>query len=268
MIKNYLVVALRNLTRYKAYNLINILGLAIGIACCILILLFVQHEFSFDHFHAKSDRIFRVLRENKMAGTSARFSPDSSGGITPAMQRDFPEVEAATRFLNWGAWVRYEETFLQQGFCLADPTLLQMFDIALVRGDAQTALKEPGSVLVSEQAAKRFFTDEDPLGKIISVDNSNYGGMYKITGIMRDMSERAHFRLDFMVAGASPDAPPHFLNAWEGWTPTSSWRPFHNYILLKEGHSPQALEAKLDDFIALAASRGLCGALGRAARRG
>lgn len=134
MLGSYLRIALRNLARDRAYATINVVGLAIGVACCILIVLFVRFEFSFEGVHPKSARIYRVLRENTMAGTSARFSPGTSGAITPAMLADFPEVEAATRTLNWGAWIKVDGKLMHEGFSLADPSFLEIFDYPLRDG--------------------------------------------------------------------------------------------------------------------------------------
>lgn len=250
LIRNYLRVARRNLARHRGYTAISVAGLVIGIACCILILLFVRVEFSFQDLHPKSDRIYRVLRENTMAGTAARFSPGTSGAITPAMIADFPEVEAATRILDWGAWLEVDGKLTWSGFCIADPSFLEMFDYPLVVGDLETAFARPNSVIITESVAMRLFGEARPVGRTFTVDNSNYGGLYTVTAIAADMPERAHRKFDILTNAPPADGARHFRGVWENWVPTSSWRPFQNYVLLREGVTPEALEAKLPDFIA------------------
>ena len=244
MLRNYLTVAGRNLLRHKLSSFINVLGLAIGMACCILITLFIRDEFRHNSFHPKAGRIFRVLRETRMSGSNVSFDAGTSGGITPAMRSDFPEVEDATRVLNWSMWVRYGETNLEQMFCLADTSVLRMFDYSSVSGNPVAALQEPGSVLISETAAQRYFGGEDPIGQVVTVDHDRMEGDFRITGVLKDMSRHAWFRFDFLTATDAHRFP------WQGWNPRTSWRPVQNYILLREGHSHKALETKLHDFLA------------------
>ena len=250
MFRNYLTVAVRNLLRHKLYSFINVLGLAIGMACCILILLFIQDEFRYNTFHTQAHRIFRVLRETKVSGRNVEFDTGTSGGITPAMLNDFPEVEGAMRVMNWSMWVRYEEKNLTQFFCLADASILEMFDFSFASGNPETAFQAPGSALISERAAQRYFGDEDPIGKVVTVGHDKMGGDYKITGVLKDVSRYAHIRFDFLTAAPPADAHSFLRSlAWQGWNPKTSWRPVQNYILLREGYSHKALEAKLHDLM-------------------
>ena len=243
MLKNYLTVALRNLLRHKLPLCINVLGLAVGMACCILIMLYIRDEFRYSSFHPKAHRIVRVLRETRMSGSNPTFDGGTSGGITPAMKDEFPEVEEATRVLNWGMWVRHGDMNLMQSVCLADVSILRVFDYASVSGDPEAALQEPGSVLITESAAKRYFDTEDPIGKVVTVDHSRLKGDLRITGVLKDMSRYAWCRFDFLTATDAHRFP------WEGWNARTSWRPIQNYVLLREGYSHSALEAKLHDFM-------------------
>ena len=250
MYKHYVILACRNLSRKKVYTGINVLGLAIGLACCILILLYVRDEFRYDGFHSKGHRMFRLLRESKMGGSETRFSPRTSGAIALAMVNDYPEVEAATRIINWTHWVGYKEKLFNVYFCLAEATLLSMFDFQMVRGDIRTALEQRGSVLVSERAARLYFGDENPIGKVVTVDSDLLGGDYTITGVLKDMPRYARHRFDFLTSAPPVDAPEYFGDrAWQGWSPTNSWRPVNTYILLAEGYSHEDLKVKLHDFM-------------------
>jgi putative ABC transport system permease protein len=250
MLKNYFIVAMRNLLRHKIYSLINISGLGIGMACCILILLFIQDEFRRATFHDNGHRIFRVLMETRMSGSGGQFSSGTDGGITPATLNDFPEVQKAARVINWPQWVRYGDKMLMQGFCLADPAVLEMFGYSLVRGNPETALRDPGLVVVTESAARRYFGDADPIGKVITVDSDKFGGDYKITGVLRDISPYAYFHFDFLTSSPLPQSPAYFReSAWKGWRPNNSWRPVQNYIMLPGGYPHKELEKKLHAFM-------------------
>ena len=249
MLRNYLVVALRNLLRAKLYALIHVWGLAIGIACCLLILLYIQDQLRYGAIHPKGDRIYRILRESKLAGSGEEITAGASTAIVPAMLADFPEVEAAFRILNWGVWINYKDKQLHRSFCLADAAILEMLDLPLVQGDSQTALSEPNTLLISEKAALEFFAAGDPIGEMVKVDNDKLGGEYIITGIFKEIGRHAHTRFDFLSAAPSTQTSEWFRSQWDIWNIKTSWRPFGNYIMLREGQDPRALEAKLPDFI-------------------
>ena len=251
MIRSYFATFLRYFLQHKAYASISILGMAVGIACCLLIMLFIRDEYKYEQFHKNGYRIYRVLREVKMAGSNSRFDTGTSGGITPAMIKDFPEVEAAARIVNWTHWIRYGEKNHEQSLALADAALLRMFGYELVEGEIESALQNVGSILVSEAAARRYFDDENPVGKAVVVDGDKFGGDYVITGVIRDRSRHARFRFDFYTAHPLPQCPPYVKDsAWAGWRPNSGWRPFRNYVMLREGASREALEKKLPAFMA------------------
>ncbi|MDP6037504.1 MAG: ABC transporter permease, partial [Candidatus Latescibacteria bacterium] len=135
MLKNYLIVAVRNLLRYKVYSLINVLGLAVGMACCILILLYVQDELNYDRHHEKGDRIYRVLRERHVGTGSSSVNSGISGAMAPALRRDFPEVEQAVRVMDRSAFVRYKDKIFEQRICISEAPILEMFTFPLVEGD-------------------------------------------------------------------------------------------------------------------------------------
>jgi len=166
MLRNYLKIAVRNLLRNRLYSLINIFGLASGMACCLLILGYVGDELGYDRFHEKGERIYRVIREDTSAQGSI-FGPNISGGLAPALLSDLPEVERAVRVNShgsrpsefwedyWQSWVRHGEKVLPVRICDADPDFLELFTFPLVRGTA--ALEEPHTALITQEMAHKLF---------------------------------------------------------------------------------------------------------------
>jgi putative ABC transport system permease protein len=247
MLRNHLTIALRHLLRQKLYSAINISGLAIGMACCILILLFIQHELSYDRFHERAERIYRVVRETKDQKTL--FSDRTSAPLGEMLHSNFPEVQAAVRVRSdrWTSIRRGERMFWGR-FCVADASIFEIFSFSLVKGDAATALAEPFSVVISEKIARTHFRDEDPLGQVITVETRTFTGKgdYMITGVLRDIPATSSIQFDFLTATPGEGRPG---GAWQGWT-DSPWTPQETYVLLQEGHNPKELERKLPDFVA------------------
>ena len=247
MVKNYFMVAIRNLLRYKVYSLINVLGLAVGMACCVLILLFVQHELRYDTFHEQSDRIYRVVRETRGVSGAGSFHPGTSGLLAGALVQDLPEVEKATRvMINGNIWVRYGDDGFSQTFCVADPEMLEMFDFPLIKGNVETALQNRFSVLVTEETAQKYFGEEDPVGKVITAEGRYHGGDYTITGVLKNVPEYSSLQFDFLSATVHQEIP---LTAWEQWQPNTSWRPVRTYVLLRASATGDGVPSKLSDLM-------------------
>lgn len=248
MLRNYLLIAYRNLKRSPGYALINITGLAIGIACCVLILMYVRDELSYDRFHTEADRIYRVVEV--IEGAEESSSQPFPAGET--LVSDFPHlVETSVRFFNLQAptlAVEYEpsvgeaQLYNEPRFFFVDSTLFDVFDFELVQGDERTALANPNSVLVTETMARKYFGDEDPIGKILRVENQL--DLY-VTGVLADTPSNAHFAFDFLASFSSlrPAFPPEFMN--QNWY----WNPCWTYILLQENVRPAALEAQFPTFV-------------------
>ena len=247
MLKNYLTIAMRNLLRHKGYSTINILGLAIGMACCVIIILYIQDELSYDRYHTKKDRIYRLAESMEAPGRllEAAVTP---APWAPALVRDYPEIEHAVRLKPPGSrWlIRYEDKrFYEKGFFFADSTVFDVFTLPLVKGNPATALTVPNTLVFSESMVKKYFGDEDPIGKMITGDS-----VYKftITGIMQDLPKNSHFHFDFLASYATLAAdslygePSTFQNG--GFN-----HGFYTYLQLKEGYPPGELEKKFPDFL-------------------
>ena len=248
MVRNYLIVALRNLLKHKLYSLINVLGLAIGMACCILILLFIQDEFSYDCYHEKADQIYRVLRETRTESGPSQVSALTSGPVGPALAQDFPEVRQATRMmLRPNQWTRHEDTGFTKHLCLVEPDLFEIFDFPLVKGDLETALRDPYAALITEETAREYFGDEDPMGKELVVEGRVFPGMYTVTGILKDLPKQTTLRFDLVHSTVPKNGP--YRNVWENWQDVS-WREVQTFVVLPQGYDPDALERKLSDFMA------------------
>jgi putative ABC transport system permease protein len=234
MLKNYFIIAIRNLIKYRFYSIINIFGLMVGIASCMVILLFVNFEVSYDTYNKNADRIYRVDWELYLNGNHTY-----KAAVTPPMAevlvRDYPEVEAATRFRNMGAFhfKREVENTVEWRVVYADNDLFNIFTIPFIAGDPATALKDPYSMVISEKCVAKFFPGEDALGKTLIKDNKD---LYKITGIIRDIPENSHFHYWMFLSMEGLEESKN--NNWIGG-------PYNTYVLLRKGADPKVLEAKL-----------------------
>ncbi|NKB71584.1 MAG: FtsX-like permease family protein [Candidatus Latescibacteria bacterium] len=249
MWRNYLRMALRQWRRNKVFTAIHLAGLSIGMAGCILIFLFIEEEFRYVNYHAKGDRVFRVLRQSEMAGSGAQIDYFAPSALGPAMQREFPQVEDTARLLDdWWIWTRHGDKELYIDVALGDAALLEMFDIPLLRGDRATVLARPNTAVITQRLAGDYFGDQDPIGQVITVADDKLGGDYVVTGLMGDMSPYAQVAFDFLTAHPSAETSQWFRDQFDLWETDSSWRPFVSYIMLREGASAAQVEAHLADF--------------------
>ncbi|MFZ6011634.1 MAG: ABC transporter permease [Bacteroidota bacterium] len=240
MLQNYLKVALRNLSKQRFYSFINIAGLALGIAACLLIVLYVQHELSFDRYHEKSGRIYRVNGEIKFAGTHYKLAVGPAP-LAETVLQEYPEVENSVRFRSRGSYlVKREnatESFREHLVIWADSTFFDIFSVPVIKGDPHTALKDPNSIAISRAMAEKYFKNEDPLGQTMILDNQLNA---KVTAVYENMPTTGHFRFDIMIsmAGLEEAKSTNFLS-----------NNFNTYLLLKEGTDAKALEAKLPGLV-------------------
>ncbi len=240
MLYNYLKIALRNLLRHKAYSFINIAGLAVGIACCTFILLFVQDELSFEKNHAKAQNIYRLTISMDNNGTVEKAGI-TSPPIAPQLKQDFPEVQQFVRLYNPGsqALLRYgNKAFYEASGFFTDSTLFEVFNYPLVAGSPKTALNEPNSIVLSQELAKKYFGDENPLGKIIELE-TNVPFTLKVTGILAEVPRTTQVRPDFLV-------PMRLL----GNDVLGQWfnYGFASYILVNNNFNAAAFDQKLQAF--------------------
>jgi putative ABC transport system permease protein len=240
MLRNYLITALRNLYKNKIFSLINILGLSVGLASFVLISLYVYHELSMDRFHAKADRIFRIV-ENLRTENELLLQSTSSPPMGPMLLKDFPEVESYVRFNGQSARVRKGDlSFYEDEAVLADSTLFDVFSFQLLKGDPKTALTKPRSVVLSESAATKYFDNNDPVGKTLEINDESF----EVTGVMKEIPDNSHFYFNLVMSFStwSSENKDNEMRAW-------FWNGFHTYILLKEGASIEQLRAKMPGFI-------------------
>ena len=198
MIKNYLTVAVRNIARNKTFSAINILGLAIGMACCILILLYVQDELSYDQHHEHAHRIYRLAEEAHIAGQTRRIAI-TSFPMGPALVQDYPTVVDAVRFYKNDEKTpvaNQQNQFYEKGVLFTEASVFQVFDFPLIQGDPRTALQEPHSIVLTEEMARKYFGDQDPMGQTLSID----GKAFKITGILENHTHNTHLQFNFLVS--------------------------------------------------------------------
>ena len=247
VLKNHLTTAIRILFRYKGYSLINISGLAIGMACAALILLYVQDELNVDTHHVKRDRIYRILRKLK-SGNNSKFSYHTSGALAPAILQDVPAAEQAIRTFWFKTFVRYENTLFDLKYCIADSEILNVFTIPFLRGDSKTALQGAGSAVLTASAAARIFGRVDPMGKQLRVDGGRDGTIYTITGIVSDPPMNSSMHFELLTAHVS-SVIPQFPRFWVEWHPMSQYRAIETYVLLREKADPVAFQLQLADIM-------------------
>lgn len=235
MWSNYFKIALRSLAKNKSYTFINVLGLSVGLACCILILLHVRDEMSYDRFHEDSDRLLRMVLERQYPNYDTHYAVIPSG-FAQVVAENIPEVEASARLVGFPDFasivVRGDVSYDERFVFWADPALLDILTLTMVRGETQNPLAEPRSMLVNESVASKYFPGEDPIGKTLEIN----GDDHKITGVFADLPAQSHLKVDFIRS--SVDFP--FLQN-PNYTSFSSF----TYLKLKPGADPETVEAKI-----------------------
>jgi putative ABC transport system permease protein len=199
MLKNYLLISFRNLRKHTSYSLINIFGLGLGLSTFILLMVWIQHELSYDTFHEKSERIYRASMEYSFGGQVAKTSV-SPTALLPTLQKNFPEIENGTRVYNPASYNPYivkkdEKVFQEDHFYFADSTFFKIFSYRLIAGNHLTALSKPYAVVITQSTAKKYFGDADALGKTLSVNNTTD---YEVTGIVEDVPANSYLQFDFI----------------------------------------------------------------------
>lgn len=249
MIKNYLKIALRNLRKNPVYSFINIFGLALGMGVSIVILLYVHYELSYDKYHENSDRIVRVSREwfNQNGETSLHLG-HVAPPFGPLLEQDFEgTVQEVVRFLQVSPLLRYEEkAFVENRFFFADPEVFDVFSWEMIQGDPSTALTFPDGIVLTEEAAQKYFGDGDPMGKALEFEFRGTTMQFQVNGIVENVPSNSHFQFDFL---ASMEPVVQFYGGQEQMMQNYGSNNFATYLLLPQGYDYQKLQSQLPEFI-------------------
>jgi putative ABC transport system permease protein len=237
MIKNYFKIAFRNLIKNKVFSSINIFGLAAGITCSLLIFLFVQDEISYDRFHKDANNIYRVVKDFVNDDGSRLPDATTPPAIAPAMQKEIPEVVSVTRvFPNWGSsfLISYgDKKITEEKLYRVDSSFFDVFTFPFIKGNSKKAFKQINSIVLTENTAKRYFGKDDPMGKVLKIDNL---GDMMVTGVLKDVPSNSHFHFDFLISvrkfSGNIDANWGFYN-------------FYTYIKVKDKTNIAALANKI-----------------------
>ena len=239
MIKNYLKVAIRNLLKHKGYTFINILGLAVGIAASVLIFLYISHELSYDKFHEKADRVYRITADWSNQGDSRIHQLGTPHILAQTIREKYPQVEAITQITGpiMDVIIRYRDTAFKEteAFC-ADPTFFDVFSFPLTKGDPETSLEDPNMIIMTQSMARKYFGNADPVGKTIEIQGFGDNAFLKVTGVMEDIPQNSHFRFDMLISMKTIYPEPSL-----GWDTNN----YTTYVTLQEGVTESLMEEKL-----------------------
>ncbi|MFC1724412.1 ABC transporter permease [candidate division KSB1 bacterium] len=237
MLKNYLIIAFRNLKKYKGYSFINIFGLVIGITCFVLIQLWINYELSYDKYHEKSEQIYRIATDSKF-NNSVIASASTPTVVAKTLRRDYPALQEATCVENFSTTlvVQGDRSFMETGVFAADNSFFNVFSFDLLEGNRENALKEPYSVVITKSIAEKYFGSETPVNKILNMWNTDY----KVTGVVKNMKQNSHFHADFILSGSSFD----FFSSDNWWTSYVK-----TYVVLEKGYSYKEFNAILDELV-------------------
>jgi putative ABC transport system permease protein len=247
MLRSYLTIAWRNLHRYPGYSIVTVFGLAVGIAGALFVLLYLQDELSFDRYHENADRIYRVVESRKIADGSSELVAYSAGILAPTLVETLPEFEAAVRILGHEAvgrrTVSYgDRRFYEADYLFTEPQIFDVMDFELLRGSAESALRDPHVAVLTESAAVKYFGTENPVGKTLEIEQ--YGD-FRVTGIVQDPPANSHLQFSMLLSLASARVNERWVAWLDGWDNGS----FLVYALLRSGTDPEAASEKLNDIL-------------------
>ena len=244
MFKNYLKIALRNIRRHKGYSFLNVVGLAIGMACCILIFLYVRGELSFDRCHENSDQIYRLVLERR-APEGSKLDTSTPPPLGPALLNDFPQIAHAVRFFtkdNPIPLVSFDSNrFYERGFLFVDSNVFDEFTIPFLQGEPKTALQKPNSIVITQETARKYFGEDNPLGKMFVFENHLD---FEVTGVVKNPPLNSTLQFDFLASFST-------LYGWLGKEFLDNWQNnmCQTYLLLSKDSAPEELEQQLPAFI-------------------
>ncbi len=249
MIKNYIKIAWRNLLKNKGYSSINILGLAIGLACCLLVVLYVQDELSFDHYHANKDRIYRVVHDWKEKNGTETHQVWGNAPVGDALKADFPEIEKVVQFSGQISILlkQGDKAFQEENIFCMDSTAFDVFSWQFIAGNPKTALTAPYSIVLTEKLAKKYFGNSNPIGQTIEggvTGGRAAPGIYTVTAVIEDLPSNSHFTFDALLSMSS------FRQSWSEVFEMWGYVDFYTYLLLPENYDISKLEKQVPNFIA------------------
>ncbi len=237
MIKNYLKTSLRHLLRQPGYAALNILGLTSGIAASLLIVLYLFHETSYDQFHSKADRVYRISSDISEPDNSFRWAVTQLP-LAKTVKTEFPDVDQYVRFIGNGRtrFMKDDNSFYEEDIFMVDSTVFEVFDFEINSGNPQNALAEPNTIVISETMAKKIFGNQNPVEEILKTDNNSL----KVSGVFKDFPQNAHIRPNAMISASTVDR--NNSQSWGGFG-------IYSYVLLNPGALPQEVEARLNEDI-------------------
>ncbi len=238
MLRNYIKIAIRNLLKHKTYSLINILGLSVGLAACLLIVIYVLDELQYDKYHTDADRIYRATIAARINGKELNAT-NTCTPLAATLAREIPEVEASTRFHHAGNFtIRLgDKIFNEEKFLHADSSVFRVFTIPLIQGNSEKALTEPFSVIISEKMAEKYFGKDDPMGKVLNTDGRVD---YKITGVFKNVPPQSHIHYDFLASFNSREESRD-----DEWLSNNNW----TYVKLKDANSFESFQSKIQGLV-------------------
>ncbi len=242
MIRNYLLITVRNLVRNKSYASINIFGLAVGLASCLIIFFYVRMELSFDQFHENQEQIYRVTNTFERSSGSI-FWARTPPALAPGIRNNISGIEKVTRlrYADDHTYSVGDRIFNQGNVFYADSVFLRIFDFKLISGDRSTALNNPNAIVITEDMATKYFGSEDPMGKVITFDNDR---SLLVTGILEPLPSNSHITFDMLISFETFRVPDGYLADLNSW----SWAGFHTYALLSPHADPNSIN---DQIVAL-----------------
>ena len=247
MFKNYLKITLRNIKRNKSFSFINIAGLAVGMACCLLVLFWVQDELSFDRFHENADHLHRIIADLNFEGDTLHIAMTPSA-LAPALLEEIPEVVNSAIYFPAPSLLvaRGEENFYEKSVAFTTPSFLEMFTFPFIKGSQDLALEDLSSVVITAHAAEKYFGRENPIGKTLKINNVHD---FIVRGVIKDVPKNSHLQFDFLLPFAALEKMPEDVGI--RWSPVmDNWgiNFFYSYIQAEEHTDVHALEKKIINF--------------------
>jgi putative ABC transport system permease protein len=249
MLKNYFTVAWRNLLRHKGYTFINVAGLAVGMACCLLITLYVRHELSYDRYHAQAGQIYRVLQAFRTGTPAAgqRPAPEEyqvwgNAPVGPTLAAEFPEVRKMVRFTSHQSLLLQhgDRRFQEDDLLFIDSTAFEVFSWKMLAGNPRQALVAPNSIVLTQSTARKYFGDRNPVGQTLRVENQ---ATFTVTGLMEDVPSNSHFTFNGLMSMSTFRKIRPEIFGWWGYV------DFYTYLVVPPGTDIRSLEAKVPAFL-------------------